>query len=143
MLLSDAVGVEPKQYERPAGAVGDALAVANWKRPLRRRMPRHVSYIGVSHESWGAEDKTIPPRHHHAQAAQVPHAVTVQIVGAGHYPHETAPAPLLSAMLAFLSTTQPFGYVEDRWIQQLTHPQLGDATAREGRSASGCRPLHP
>lgn len=77
--------------------------------------------------AWGADDKTIPPRHHHALAAQVPHAVTVQIADAGHYPHETAPAQLLTAMHTFLSTTQPFRYVEERWVQQLTRPHPEDA----------------
>lgn len=69
--------------------------------------------------AWGADDKTIPPRHHHALAEQVPHAVTVEIADAGHYPHETAPAQLLSAMETFLSATQPFRYREGRWAQQL------------------------
>src|SRR6201999_3765462 len=41
--------------------------------------------------AWGANDKTIAPRHHRAFAKRVPHAVTAQIPDAGHYPHETAP----------------------------------------------------
>lgn len=77
--------------------------------------------------AWGADDKTIPPHHHHGLAAQVPNAVTVEIADAGHYPHETAPVQLLCAMQTFLSTTQPFRYVEDRWVEQLTGPHLGDA----------------
>jgi pimeloyl-ACP methyl ester carboxylesterase len=80
--------------------------------------------------AWGAQDKTIPPRHHHALAAQVPHAVTVEIADAGHYPHETAPVPLLAAMHAFLSASQPFRYVEERWVQQLTRPHPDDASDR-------------
>jgi pimeloyl-ACP methyl ester carboxylesterase len=73
--------------------------------------------------AWGANDKTIPPRHHHALAKRIPHAVTVEIADAGHYPHETAPAQLLSAMQTFLSATQPFRYSEDRWVQLLTQPR--------------------
>lgn len=84
--------------------------------------------------AWGADDKTIPPHHHHALAAQVPHAVTVQIAGAGHYPHETAPTQLLSAMHTFLSATQPFRYVEERWVKQLTRPDPDDADDRSGGS---------
>jgi pimeloyl-ACP methyl ester carboxylesterase len=74
--------------------------------------------------AWGANDKTIPPQHHRALAERVPHAVTVEIADAGHYPHETAPAQLLSALQTFLAATQPFRYVEDRFVQLLT---LADA----------------
>jgi pimeloyl-ACP methyl ester carboxylesterase len=70
--------------------------------------------------AWGANDKTIPPQHHHALAERVPHAVTVEIPDAGHYPHETAPTQVLSALQTFLAATQPFRYVEDRFVQLLT-----------------------
>ena len=77
--------------------------------------------------AWGADDKTIPPRHHHDLAERVPHAVTVEIADAGHYPHETAPTQLLSALQTFLAATQPFRYVEDRWVQLITQPHPVDA----------------
>jgi pimeloyl-ACP methyl ester carboxylesterase len=94
--------------------------------------------------AWGADDKTIPPAHHHALAEQVPHAVTVQIADAGHYPHETAPTLLLSAMHTFLSSTQPFRYVEDRWVRQLTHLHPGDAGGPSiGRVAEPASPVTP
>ena len=80
--------------------------------------------------AWGADDKTIPPRHHHALAERVPHAVTVEIADAGHYPHETAPAQLLSAMETFLAATQPFRYTDDRWLQLLTQPHAVDTGMR-------------
>jgi pimeloyl-ACP methyl ester carboxylesterase len=70
--------------------------------------------------AWGANDKTIPPRHHHALAERVPHAVTVEIAEAGHYPHETAPTQLLLALQTFLAATQPFRYVEDRFVRLLS-----------------------
>jgi pimeloyl-ACP methyl ester carboxylesterase len=70
--------------------------------------------------AWGANDKTIPPQHHHALAARVAHAVTVEIADAGHYPHETAPTQLLSALQTFLAATQPFRYIEDRFVQLLS-----------------------
>jgi pimeloyl-ACP methyl ester carboxylesterase len=70
--------------------------------------------------AWGANDKTIPPRHHHALAERVPHAVTVEIAEAGHYPHETAPTQVLSALQTFLAATQPFRYVEDRFVRLLS-----------------------
>jgi pimeloyl-ACP methyl ester carboxylesterase len=79
--------------------------------------------------AWGAHDKTIPPRHHRALAEQVPHAVTVEIADAGHYPHETAPAQLLSAMQTFLSATQPFRYRQGRWVQQLLNQPTRSAPA--------------
>jgi pimeloyl-ACP methyl ester carboxylesterase len=87
--------------------------------------------------AWGANDKTIPPQHHHALAERVPHAVTVEIADAGHYPHETAPTQVLSALQTFLAATQPFRYVEDRFVQLLTladavevQPCRGPARAR-------------
>jgi hypothetical protein len=46
--------------------------------------------------------------------------VTVEIADAGHYPHETAPTQVLSALQTFLAATQPFRYVEDRFVQLLT-----------------------
>lgn len=73
--------------------------------------------------AWGADDKTIPPSHHHAFADQVPHAETIAIPGAGHYPHETASPQLLGALTTFLATTTPFRYSEARWCYLLTHPE--------------------
>ena len=76
--------------------------------------------------AWGADDKTIPPRHHHALAERVKHAVTVEIADAGHYPHETAPLQVLSAMETFLADTKPFRYTDERWLQLLTQPRTAD-----------------
>ena len=80
--------------------------------------------------AWGANDKTIPPHHHRALAERVPHAVTVEIADAGHYPHETAPTQVLSALQTFLAATQPYRYIEDRFVQLLT----------SGDPVEGCRP---
>ena len=81
--------------------------------------------------AWGADDTTIPPRHHLALAKRVPHAVMVEITGAGHYPHETASGQVLPAMEAFLRSTQPFRYCETRWVEQLTQ-----SPGHDGSSAS-------
>lgn len=86
--------------------------------------------------AWGTLDKTIPPLHHHALAARAPHATTVEIADAGHYPHETAPAQLLSAMQAFLAATRPFRYAEDRWVQLLTQPDPGAPSVRAAPRAA-------
>jgi pimeloyl-ACP methyl ester carboxylesterase len=69
--------------------------------------------------AWGSEDKTIPPLHHRAIARQLPDPHHVEIAGAGHYPHESAPAELLPAVHAFLESTAPFLYSETRWRQLL------------------------
>lgn len=88
--------------------------------------------------AWGANDKTIPPQHHHALAERVPHAVTVEIADAGHYPHETAPAQLLSALQTFRAATQPFRYVEDRFVRLLTSADSVEGShPAEPRSVSG------
>jgi pimeloyl-ACP methyl ester carboxylesterase len=72
--------------------------------------------------AWGSDDKTIPPHHHRAIARELPDAHLVEVVGAGHYPHETHPAGLLPAVRTFLRSTEPFHYDEARWRQLLTEP---------------------
>jgi pimeloyl-ACP methyl ester carboxylesterase len=69
--------------------------------------------------AWGAADTTIPPDHHRAFATRVPEAVTVEIAGAGHYPHETDSAQLLEPIQTFLSSTVPFEYSEKSWVDRL------------------------
>ena len=67
----------------------------------------------------------------------MPHAVTVEIADAGHYPHETAPAQLLSALQTFLAATQPFRYVEDRFVQLLTLADAVEVRRAAAGSVSG------
>ena len=85
--------------------------------------------------AWGAQDKTIPPRHHHAFADRVPHAVAVEISDAGHYSHETAPAELASALSTFLTTTSPYHYSEAEWRQHLSAPGSMSNLTRAGMAA--------
>ncbi|WP_234834960.1 alpha/beta fold hydrolase [Mycolicibacterium stellerae] len=92
--------------------------------------------------AWGANDKTIPPQHHHALAERVPHAVTVEIAGAGHYPHETAPAQMLSALQTFLAATQPYRYEEDRFVQLLTSVDPVEGRHRTGRAVQSSSSDH-
>lgn len=72
--------------------------------------------------AWGDSDATIPPRHHQAAAGLLPNPDVVEITGAGHYPHETAPDQLLPPLHAFLARTTPFRYAEARWRQLLISP---------------------
>ncbi|KUL31987.1 alpha/beta fold hydrolase [Actinoplanes awajinensis] len=72
--------------------------------------------------AWGSADTTIPPAHHRAAAALLSDPRTLEIDGAGHYPHETAADRLLPALHEFLATTTPFRYAEARWRQMLTGP---------------------
>src|ERR687886_332821 len=71
----------------------------------------------------GSHDKTIPPHHQQAAARELPHADLLEITGAGHYPHETAPDRLLPPLQAFLTSTPPFNYSETRWRELLHGPQ--------------------
>lgn len=84
--------------------------------------------------AWGTRDTTIPPHHHQTFAERVPHAVMVEIAGAGHYPHETNAPQLVAAMGAFLSTTSPFEYSEARWTDLLTAPHDRGASTAPRRS---------
>ena len=70
--------------------------------------------------AWGDNDQTIPPGHHRAFAEQVPTARTLEIAGAGHFPHETAAERLVPPLLDFLHTSTPFEYSEERWRTLLT-----------------------
>jgi pimeloyl-ACP methyl ester carboxylesterase len=87
--------------------------------------------------AWGINDKTIAPHHHDGFAKRIPHAVTAQIPDAGHYPHETAPAQLLSAIQTFLAATQPFRYVENRWVQLLSSAELVETAHAAAPSPPG------
>jgi pimeloyl-ACP methyl ester carboxylesterase len=75
--------------------------------------------------AWGADDKTIPPHHQHAFAERVPHARTIEIPAAGHYPHETASSQVAAVLTAFLADTAPYRHSEARWRELLTHPEVG------------------
>jgi pimeloyl-ACP methyl ester carboxylesterase len=79
--------------------------------------------------AWGSQDRTIPPHHHRALAAQLPHARTVEIDGAGHYPHETHAGPVIAHIQQFLASTAPYRYTEARWRELLAtvaQPAGGD-----------------
>ncbi len=82
--------------------------------------------------AWGANDRTIPPEHHHALAEQVPHAQLLEIAGAGHYPHETATSRLMPPILQFLLATRPHHYTESRWRDLLLRRPPGGPGARVG-----------
>jgi pimeloyl-ACP methyl ester carboxylesterase len=77
--------------------------------------------------AWGTDDKAIPPEHHPRVAERLPNAVTLAIPGAGHFPQETAPAPLAEAMIAFLTSSAPHEYDEDRWRSRVVLGSTVDA----------------
>ncbi len=79
--------------------------------------------------AWGSDDTTIPPDHHRAFASRVPEAVTLEIRGAGHYPHETHSSHLLAPLQEFLASTAPFQYSEASWVDRLTQLS-GSASVR-------------
>ncbi len=106
-------------YQRQA-FLQTARTITDWH---RQSMGAHCQ-LGLLSEvpmlfAWGADDKAVLPIHHRAFARRVRHAITVEIADAGHYPHETAPAQVLSALQTFLAATQPFRYVEDHWVRRL------------------------
>jgi pimeloyl-ACP methyl ester carboxylesterase len=74
--------------------------------------------------AWGSDDRTIPPHHHRTVAALLTDPRVLEISGAGHYPHETAPDRLLPALRDFLRSTEPFRYTETRWRQLLADVEL-------------------
>jgi pimeloyl-ACP methyl ester carboxylesterase len=70
--------------------------------------------------AWGSDDRTIPPHHHRAVASRRAGAQFIEIAGAGHYPHETAPERLIPVVLQFLASTAAFRYSESRLRHLLT-----------------------
>lgn len=112
---------ELRDSQRRNAFIRTARSVINWRGQsvsaarqlgLLRNVPVLVA--------WGADETTIPPRHHVALAEPVPHIVMVEITDAGHYPHETATVALLPAIETLLRSTQHFRYSETRWVEQLT-----------------------
>ena len=69
--------------------------------------------------AWGTDDRTIPPHHHRAVSLMLTCPRLLEIPGAGHYPHISAPDQLVPALRDFLETTKPFRYTEARWRQLL------------------------
>ena len=124
-VLSDVLRGLSDQQQRKA-FLQTARTVIDW----RGQMVTANRQLGLLTDvpllvAWGADDKTIPPHHHHALAERVKHAVTVEIADAGHYPHETAPAQLVSALETFLASTKPFRYTDERWLELLTQTDAG------------------
>lgn len=68
--------------------------------------------------AWGSADKIIPPHHHKALVDRLPGCHPVQIAGAGHFPHETAPSQLFPSLGTFMSSTTPFSYDEADWRER-------------------------
>jgi len=79
--------------------------------------------------AWGCDDRTIPPHHHRTLAAELPGARALEITGAGHFPHETAPDQLVPAVRDFLHGTDPFRYDVTRWRELLTRQRRPDVPA--------------
>jgi pimeloyl-ACP methyl ester carboxylesterase len=107
-----------------------ARSVIDWRGQAvsARRQTNLLSGVPVL-VIWGADDTTIPPHHHRAFARCMSAAVTVEIPGAGHYPHETDSEQVLRPMQAFLSSTAPFAYSEESWVDRLTHTNIPDPNA--------------
>ncbi|GFG55809.1 alpha/beta fold hydrolase [Mycolicibacterium agri] len=115
-----------------------ARSVINWRgQAVSAR--RHTGLLhGVPVlAAWGSADTTIPPDHHRDFAARVPDAVTVEIDGAGHYPHETHSARLLEPIQDFLASTKPCEYSEQSWVRRLRR------ASGFGGVGSTHRPRHP
>jgi pimeloyl-ACP methyl ester carboxylesterase len=70
--------------------------------------------------AWGTDDRVIPPDHHRAVAGLLTGPHLVEIAGAGHYPHISAPDEIVPALRKFLAVTEPFQYTEERWRHLLT-----------------------
>ncbi|GAA4263829.1 alpha/beta fold hydrolase [Dactylosporangium darangshiense] len=83
--------------------------------------------------AWGSDDRTIPPHHHRAVASLLARPQLIEISGAGHFPHETAPAQLVPAVLEFLASTTAFRYSEARWRRLLQLDLDAATTSRDRR----------
>lgn len=84
-----------------------ARTVINW-RGQTVSAAQHLTQLGGLPVmlAWGDQDKTIPPHHHRTVAALLPDPHVLEINGAGHYPHETAPDQLVPGLRDFLGSTR-------------------------------------
>ena len=120
--LAQGLGVLLGARQRRA-FINTARAVINWK----GQVVSAGAQLGLLADmpvlvAWGSRDQTIPPHHHRAVAHSVPDVRTVEISGAGHYPHETSAERLIPHIVAFLASTAPFKYDEKRWRNNLIRP---------------------
>lgn len=76
--------------------------------------------------AWGADDRTIPPRHQREFARRLTAPHLAEIPDAGHFPQETAADRLLPPLRAFLASTRPFRYA--RADQRRVLPRPNDWT---------------
>ena len=135
-VMSLLPGVVARQDARPVAAVVRGLGAAGPRRGFIRTTRAVINWRGQTVNparhlrllpdlpvllAWGSKDTTIPARHHQDLARRLPHPHLVEIAGAGHYPHESAPARLLPPVHQFLATTAPFHYDETRWRHLLNH----------------------
>ncbi|MFC6022868.1 alpha/beta fold hydrolase [Plantactinospora solaniradicis] len=125
-VVADALhGLADAQQRRTF--IRTARTVIDW----RGQTVSATGHLGLLEElpvllAWGANDRTIPPRHEHAFARRLSAPHLAEIADAGHFPHETAPERLLPPMQAFLDSTRPFRYaVAD---QHGVLPQQSDRT---------------
>ena len=72
--------------------------------------------------AWGSDDRVIPPSQHSELARTLPAHQVVEILGAGHYPHETAADQLLPPLERFLTATEPFQYADPSRARRFDEP---------------------
>jgi pimeloyl-ACP methyl ester carboxylesterase len=112
---------ELRDSKRRTAFIRTARSVIDWRGQAVSAQRQTALLNGVPVLiAWGDSDTTIPPEHHRAFATHVPGAATIEIAGAGHFPHETDSAQLLGPMLTFLASTLPFAYSESSWVDRLT-----------------------
>ena len=55
---------------------------------------------------WGMKDRAFRPSQLARWRTALPHATVVELPGAGHWPHEEAPAEVIAQLTAFLAATR-------------------------------------
>ncbi len=124
-----ATGLRQLQHPRSRrGFIRTARTVIDWRGQTVSAIQHLRQLTGLPVLlAWGSDDRTIPPHHHRAVADLLADPQFIEIAGAGHYPHETAPSRLLPAVDAFLASTVPFRYSEAQWRHLLTPDPSGVA----------------
>ena len=119
---------------RRHGFVRTARAVLDWRGQTARATPYLRALVDVPVMlAWGTDDRTIPPSQYGALAEMLPAEHVVEILGAGHYPQETAVEQLLPPLEEFLASSAPFEVDDASGVWGLR--QLAGSTGSLGRRA--------
>jgi pimeloyl-ACP methyl ester carboxylesterase len=80
---------------------------------------------------WGTDDPIIPIEHGRAAVKRIPASRLVEIPGSGHWPQLDAPRRLVTELIEFIETTEPYVFDLDHMRDMLKRGPQGAAATTE------------